>query len=142
VSNLYDIDLEQDVWMAWDPVKRKAYFTANGSDPNATLKMHSKGDKHLAIEQYKADLDESGVKYKIAATIPTGVFKDMLTRWRQAMENLGHKWPFSKLSAAEQKQGWDAVIAKLQAEDNAKQQDLDNMAEQCHPHAGDDPLND
>ena len=113
MSNTYDIDLEQDVWFAWDAVKRKSYFAASNSDPNACHKMHSKGDKHLASEQYKADLDANGVKYKIVMTISGDDFRKMYTMWREAMESLGYKWPFSKVSPKQRKKGWDVVLAKL-----------------------------
>ena len=92
MSKLYDIDLEQDV-----------FFDGH--------KFHSKGDKHLATEQYKADLDAIGVKYKVVLEIPTEVFRAMCTKWRKAMESLGYKYPFSKVSKKTQRKAWD-IVAK------------------------------
>jgi hypothetical protein len=113
MSNLYDIDLEQDVFFAWDNEKRRAYFVADQSHPDAKQKFHSKGDKHLASEQYKADLDASGVKYKVVLVIPGEDFREMCMMWRKAMESLGHKFPFSGLPQKEQTKAWDIVKSQL-----------------------------
>ena len=103
------VKFEQDVYSAYDKKRKRLSFVPKSG---LGMKYHSKGDIHFCIDMYKADLDASGVKYKVMAQCTDEEFKDLCMRWRKAMEGLGYEWPCSNAPAAAMSKAWDIVRAQ------------------------------